>query len=90
VGTLAHHGRYEFKSNSGDVRLTLTGNTGFEVEAHSFSGDIRSDFPISTHGTSDTSSRRGPHRSLLQGTFGDGSAVIDITTFSGSIVIAKR
>lgn len=89
-GTLAARGRYELKSHSGDVRLTLSGNTGFEVDANSFSGDIRSDFPITTHGTADASGRRGPRRSLLQGTFGDGSAVIKINTFSGSIVIGKK
>jgi DUF4097 and DUF4098 domain-containing protein YvlB len=89
-GTLAKNGRYELKTNSGEVRLTLAGNTGFEVDANSFSGDIRSDFPITTHGTADAPGRRGPHRSLLQGTYGDGSAVIDITTFSGSIVIGKK
>jgi DUF4097 and DUF4098 domain-containing protein YvlB len=89
-GTLARRGRYELKTHSGDVRLTLAGGTGFEVDANSFSGDIRSDFQITTHGTSDTSGRRGSHRSHMQGTFGDGSAVLDITTFSGSIVIGKK
>lgn len=89
-GTLARHGRYEFKTNSGDVRITLSGNTGFEVDANSFSGDLRSDFPLTTHGTGDASNRRGPRRSHIQGTYGDGSAVIDITTFSGSIVIGKK
>lgn len=88
-GTLARHGHYELKSFSGDVRLTLAGNTGFEVEANSFSGDIRSDFPITTHGNVSGSGRRG-HRTLLNGTYGDGSAVLNITTFSGSIVIAKK
>jgi DUF4097 and DUF4098 domain-containing protein YvlB len=89
-GSLAKNGRYDIKTNSGEVRLTLTGNTGFEVDANSFSGDIRSDFPITTHGTGDSSSRRGPRRSLLHGTYGDGSAVIAITTFSGSVVIGKK
>ncbi len=89
AGALARHGRYELKGFSGDVRLQLSGNTGFEIDANSFSGDVRSDFPITTHGTADASGRRS-RRSLLRGTFGDGSAVVDITTFSGSIVIAKK
>jgi DUF4097 and DUF4098 domain-containing protein YvlB len=88
-GALARQGRYEFKTNSGDVRLTLTGNTGFEVEANSFSGDVRSDYPITTHGTGDAGGR-GPRRPVLRGTYGDGSAVVQVTTFSGSVVIAKR
>jgi DUF4097 and DUF4098 domain-containing protein YvlB len=89
-GTLARHGHYELSTHSGEVRLTLAGNTGFGIEASSFSGDVRSDFPITTHGTVDSSGRRGNHRTILQGTYGDGSAMLNITTFSGSIVIAKR
>ncbi len=88
-GPLARQGRYELKGFSGDVRLQVAGNTGFELDANSFSGDVRSDFPITTHGTGDTRGRGG-RRSLLHGTYGDGSAVIDITTFSGSIVIGKK
>lgn len=88
-GRLASHGRYELKGFSGDVRLQVAGNTGFELDANSFSGDVRSDFPLTTHGTGDTRGRNGRRR-LLHGTYGDGSAVVDITTFSGSIVIAKK
>jgi DUF4097 and DUF4098 domain-containing protein YvlB len=88
-GALVRQGRYEFRTNSGDVRLTLTSNTGFEIEANSFSGDVRSDYPITTHGTMD-SGGRGPHRTVLHGTYGDGSAVVTVTTFSGSIVVGKK
>ena len=87
AGTLAKNGRYDLKSFSGEVRLVLSGDTGFELEASSFSGDVRSDLPITTHGTSDE--RRGRRRSL-SGTYGDGSAVLNISTFSGSVVISKR
>jgi DUF4097 and DUF4098 domain-containing protein YvlB len=88
-GALARQGRYEFNTHSGDVRLTLTGNVGFQIEANSFSGDVRSDYPITTHGTSD-SGGMGPHRTILRGTYGDGSAVVNVTTFSGSIVVGKK
>jgi DUF4097 and DUF4098 domain-containing protein YvlB len=87
AGTLARNGRYELGSFSGDVRLTLAGNSGFEIDATSFSGDIRSDFAITTRGPQTT--RRG-RTTALNGTFGDGSAILDLTTFSGSIVISKR
>ena len=86
-GALAPNGRYELKSFSGEVRLALSGNTGFELEASSFSGDVHSDFPISTQGMS--GDRRGRRRSL-SGTYGDGSAVLNLSTFSGSVVISKR
>jgi DUF4097 and DUF4098 domain-containing protein YvlB len=85
-GALARGGRYELKSHSGEVRVTVAGGGGFELNATSFSGDVRSDVPITTHGTD---SGRGRRRTLT-GTYGDGSAVLDLTTFSGSIVISKR
>lgn len=87
VGTLAKSGRYELGSFSGEVRLILAGGTGFEIDANSFSGDIRSDFDIVTKGPVQTGRGR---RTALTGTFGDGSAVLDLTTFSGSIVVTKR
>ncbi len=86
-GTLARGGRYELTSNSGEVRVILAGNTGFEVDANSYAGHIRVDLPITTRGRQ--SERRGP-RTTLSGTYGDGSAVLDLTTFSGSIVISKK
>jgi DUF4097 and DUF4098 domain-containing protein YvlB len=82
-GTLVKNGRYELKGFSGDVRVALAGNTGFELDASSFSGEISSkDFPITSRGR--------PGRHTLSGTYGDGSAVLDLSTFSGSIVITKR
>jgi Toastrack DUF4097 len=82
-GTLAKGGRYELNSHSGDVRVVLSGATGFELEANSFSGNIRSDLPLTMQG--DVSRRRS-----VQGVFGDGSAVLSVTTFSGSVVISRK
>jgi DUF4097 and DUF4098 domain-containing protein YvlB len=82
-GALARNGHYELKGFSGDVRVQLSGNTGFELDASSFSGQIRSDdFPITSRGRA--------NRHSLTGTYGDGSAMLDLQTFSGSIVITKR
>lgn len=82
-GVLAKGGRYELNSHSGDVRVVLAGSTGFELEANSFSGSIRSDLPLKVQG--DVSRRRS-----LQGVYGDGSAVLNVTTFSGSVVISRK
>lgn len=82
-GALAKGGRYEFNSHSGDVRVVLAGSTGFELEANSFSGNIHSDLPIKLQG------EIGRRRSM-QGVYGDGSAVLSVTTFSGSVVISKK
>ncbi len=88
AGALAKRGRYALKSFSGEVHLAISGGTGFEVEATTFSGDVRSDLPITTRGTSDTDGRR--KKRSLSGTYGDGSAILELSTFSGSIVIAKK
>jgi hypothetical protein len=87
AGALAKGGRYELNSHSGNVRMAISGGTGFEIEANSFSGSVRSDFSLTAQVNSDAD-RRG--RRSLHGVFGDGSAVLDITTFSGSVVVTKR
>ena len=70
--------------HSGQVRLRISDDVGFELEATSFSGSIDSELQIST----DQVSSRG--RRTLEGRFGDGSALLDITSFSGDIRIERR
>jgi hypothetical protein len=88
TGPLARSGRYELKSHSGNVRMTLTGSTGFEIDANSFSGSVRVDGVQLTSRTSGDEPR-GRRRSV-RGVSGDGSALLNITTFSGNVVVAKR
>jgi DUF4097 and DUF4098 domain-containing protein YvlB len=88
TGPLARRGRYELKSFSGEVRLAIAGGSGFEVDATTFSGDVRSDLPITMRGSADPNDKR--RRRSLSGTYGDGSAILELSTFSGSIVIAKK
>ena len=88
AGPLQRTGRYDLKSFSGEVRVLLAGTTGFEVDASSFSGEVRTDFPVTVRGNVQPN-RRGRH-TTLSGTYGDGAAVLNLTTFSGSIVISKR
>ncbi len=87
-GSFASSGRYEMKSHSGNIRLTLAGTTGFDVEASTFSGTVRSDLPLQL-AAADRATDRG-HRRSLRGTFGDGSAILALTSFSGNIIIGKR
>jgi DUF4097 and DUF4098 domain-containing protein YvlB len=87
AGTLTKGGRYEFNSHSGDVRVAVAGGTGFEVDANSFSGSVRSDLPLTLQGN-ENDGRRG--RRAVRGVSGDGSAVLDITSFSGSVLITRR
>ena len=86
-GPVAKGGRYELSSHSGNVSVALGGSTGFEVEATSFSGSIRSDFTFNS-GSGDSGNARW--RKSIRGVYGDGSAILDLTTFSGSIIISKR
>ena len=91
TGTVAKGARYEINSHSGSVRLHLSNPAGFELTANSFSGTIRSEFPVTLGPTSSRNDRGrpGPGRST-HAVFGDGSATLTIRTFSGDIVIAKR
>ena len=90
-GALAKNGRYDINSHSGTIRLTLSSDVGFELNANSFSGSIRSDLPLTIGSTTARDDRRrpGPGHST-RGVFGDGSAVLTVRTFSGDIIIAKR
>jgi DUF4097 and DUF4098 domain-containing protein YvlB len=80
-GTLAPNGRYELTSHSGSVEVAVRGGAGFELEATTFSGDIRSELALNAHEKS---------RRSVRGVYGDGSAMLEVTSFSGNIVITKR
>jgi DUF4097 and DUF4098 domain-containing protein YvlB len=88
-GPLAKNGRYDVKSHAGDVRLAIAGGTGFELDANSFSGSVRADTNLTLKSSESPEDRRGRRRAL-RGTFGDGSAMLDISTFSGDIVITTK
>ncbi len=90
-GTLTPRGRYEFSTHSGDVLITLDGRTGFSFDGSAFSGSVRSDLALQGSRTTGASraNRRSDSRSL-SGTFGDGSAVISATSFSGSVTVTKK
>lgn len=84
TGRLAKGGRYRLQSHSGHILITPLGETGFELQANSFSGDIRSDYPFS-----DSPSPGQPNQSL-RGTVGDASASVELRSYSGDIAIIKR
>jgi DUF4097 and DUF4098 domain-containing protein YvlB len=91
AGTLAKGGRYDLTSHSGAVRMILSGALGFELDASTFSGSINSELPLTVGGDTGASGRRrGISNRSVHATFGDGSAVVTLRTFSGSIGISKR
>jgi DUF4097 and DUF4098 domain-containing protein YvlB len=82
-GPLTRSGRYDLQAHSGDVRLVITGNVGFDLRAETFSGRIQSDAGIDLKNSTNT-------RRSLRGTVGDGSAVVVATTFSGNVIVSRR
>lgn len=85
-GSLDPSGRYEFHSQSGDIRLRIPAAAGGTVRVETFSGSIDSDFPMTMqpgeHGM-------GEHPRRLEFTFGKGGSRITAETFSGDINIEK-
>lgn len=90
---LSKAGRYEFTSHSGNVRVVVSGNTGFELDADTFSGSVRSDVPVTLRaiGRNDSTpgQRRGSNRAI-RGAYGDASAFLSVRSHSGSVVISKK
>jgi DUF4097 and DUF4098 domain-containing protein YvlB len=94
-GKLADRGRYKFGAHSGNIKIALTGDTGFELDANSWGGNVKSELALKNTEQGVADSRRarggsGGRTRMLKGTYGDGSAVLDLSTFSGTILITRR
>ena len=87
-GSLAPQGRYDLEAHSGDIRLVLRDQPGFEVDANTFSGEISIDFSIRNEGPVRT--RGNGRRPSVRGTYGDGSASLHLQTFSGNVSVTRR
>ena len=87
---LTKGGRYEFTSHSGNVRIVLTGNTGFELDADTFSGSVRSDVPVTLRSIGQSERERRGSTRAIRGTYGDASAILSVRSHSGSVVISKK
>jgi DUF4097 and DUF4098 domain-containing protein YvlB len=85
AGPLARSGRYEFRSHSGNIRITPS-DGGFDLDANSFSGDVQSDYTLKLR----DGAGRNARRRELRGTFGDAAAVLTARSFSGDILIVRR
>jgi DUF4097 and DUF4098 domain-containing protein YvlB len=91
TGSLARNGRYEFRVHSGGIRLALTPTPGFELDAETLSGHIRSDLSITQRAGGDQERNAWmPERQTLRGTYGDSSAYLMVRSFSGDITIVKK
>jgi DUF4097 and DUF4098 domain-containing protein YvlB len=88
-GPLAKAGRYALQSHSGDIEASVQNDVGVEVSASSFSGDINSDLPLVMRGGGRGDEPRR-HRQEVRGTYGDGSATLELTSFSGNVRILAK
>ena len=85
-GRLVKTGRYEFKSHSGDITLQYLGSA-FDLTANTFSGALTFQ-PALPASVKNTSSRYGPGKSM-RGAVNGGGAYVELTTFSGDIIVTK-
>jgi hypothetical protein len=81
-------GRYDLNSHAGTIRIVVVGNRGFEIEATTFSGTIQADPSLNLKNEDDEPGRR--RQRSLRAVHGDGSALIDATTFSGRVIVTKK
>jgi DUF4097 and DUF4098 domain-containing protein YvlB len=81
-GAVSGSGRYDLRSHSGDVRVTIP-QGAFDVSARTFNGRITIDPNLGVKTTSSS-------RTSLRGTVGAGGASLEITTFSGDISITRK
>jgi hypothetical protein len=86
AGRLLRTGQYRLQTHGGNIRVVPSGDSGFDLEAMTFSGDMHSDFVLKLL---QPRAGRQPARRVLRGTFGDAGAALTATSFGGNIVIVK-
>jgi len=77
-------GELVFTTASGDVRIIAPASLNAEVEIHTVSGSLNTDFPLQI-----TVPRYGPSRSA-QGRLGDGSHRVRISSASGNVTLSSH
>ena len=85
VGPLVHAGLYKFITHRGNIRFAPSGTPGFDLDAITHRGALRSEFQLLQ--VPPRSPR--PVKRALKGKVGDAGAAVTVSTFSGNIVIIK-
>ena len=85
-GTIRDSGVYRLTTHSGDIRVGLGGAANATVFVRTFQGDFGADFPIQL--PEGQSAREGSKR--FNFTLGNGSARIELQSFNGDIVLARK
>jgi hypothetical protein len=74
-------GDWRLSSSSGSIRVALPENQGFELDAHSSSGHIETDFPVTVTGMM--------QRRTLRGAAQGGGSLLHLRTSSGGIEVRR-
>jgi DUF4097 and DUF4098 domain-containing protein YvlB len=85
-GTMRDGGAYRLTTHGGDLRVGLGGAPNATVFVRTFQGDFRADFPIEL--PEGQSAREGSKR--FNFTLGSGSARIELQSFNGDIIVARK
>lgn len=81
-GDINPDGRYNLNSFSGTIEMILPSDSSFEFEAKTFSGKIKTDFPIPS--TGEIKGRE------IHAVVNEGGADVSLETFSGNIYLRKK
>lgn len=81
VGTLRDDGRYYLSTHDGDITVTVPDGTNARVSVSTFSGDLEADFPVTLTGDMDQRN--------FSFTIGNGNALLEISTFDGTIQLLR-
>jgi DUF4097 and DUF4098 domain-containing protein YvlB len=87
TGRLVPAGRYQLQTHRGNIRFVPSGEPGFDLEAMTVSGDLRTDFLLKM--LEPPAGREGRPLKMLRGTFGNAGALVKVSTFSGNVIIVK-
>jgi len=85
-GTMRDSGAYRLTTHGGDIRVGLGGAPNATVFVRTFQGDFAADFPIQL--PEGQSARSGSKR--FNFTLGSGGARIELQSFNGDILVARK
>lgn len=85
-GTIRDNGAYRLGTHNGDIRVGLGGANNATVFVRTFQGDFSADFPVQL--PEGQNARSGSKR--FNFTLGSGSARMELQSFGGDIVLARK
>ncbi|HWI20458.1 MAG TPA: DUF4097 family beta strand repeat-containing protein, partial [Vicinamibacterales bacterium] len=85
-GTIRDSGVYKLGTHNGDIRVGLGGANNATIFVRTFQGDFAADFPVQL--PDGQNARSGSKR--FNFTMGSGSARVELQSFGGDIVLARK